>query len=60
MIEEEIWIKDAKLDHFARLRKMKTLKNEASVHYVDLLNYLDGMRSQAYNIAEITTGTKYR
>jgi len=53
-------IKDAKLDHFARLRKKKTLKNEASVHYVDLLNYLDGMRSQAYNIAEITTGTKYR
>ncbi len=53
-------IKDSKLDHFARLRNKKTLKNEAAVHYVDLLNYLDGMRSQAYNIAEITTGTKYR
>ena len=51
-------VKDAKLDHFERLRK-KICKNEAAVHYVDLLNYLDGMRSQAYNIAEITTGTKY-
>jgi len=53
-------IKDAKLDHFARLRNKQTLKNEAAVHYVDLLNYLDGMRAQAYNIAEITTGTKYQ
>lgn len=53
-------IKDSKLDHFARLRNKQTLKNEAAVHYVDLLNYLDGMRAQAYNIAEITTGTKYR
>ncbi|MCP5103006.1 MAG: Na/Pi cotransporter family protein [bacterium] len=51
-------IKDAKLDHFARLRK-KVNKNEAAVHFVDLLNYLEGMRAQAYNIAEITTGTKY-
>lgn len=53
-------IKDSKLDHFARLRNQLTLKNEAAVHYVDLLNYLDGMRAQAYNIAEITTGTKYQ
>ncbi len=53
-------IKDSKLDHFARLRNQQTLKNEAAVHYVDLLNYLDGMRAQAYNIAEITTGTKYQ
>lgn len=53
-------VKDCKLDHFARLRDKKTLENEASVHYVDLLNYLDGMRAQAYNIAEITTGTKYQ
>ena len=52
-------IKDAKLDYFTRLRKKKTSKNEASVHYVDILNYLDGMRAQAYNIAEIATGTKY-
>jgi phosphate:Na+ symporter len=53
-------IKDAKLDHFARLRKKKMPKNEAVVHYVDILNYLDGMRAQAYNIAEIATGTKYQ
>ncbi len=51
-------IKDAKLDHFARLRNNRC-KNEAAIHYVDLLNYLEGMRSQAFNVAEITTGTKY-
>lgn len=52
-------IKEAKIDHFAHLRKKKAGKQEASIHYVDLLNYLDGMRAQAYNISEITTGTKY-
>lgn len=51
-------IKDAKLDHFTRLRN-NVCRNEAAIHYVDLLNYLEGMRSQAFNIAEITTGTKY-
>jgi phosphate:Na+ symporter len=51
-------VKDAKLDHFTRLRN-NICRSEAAVHYVDLLNYLDGMRAQAFNIAEITTGTKY-
>jgi phosphate:Na+ symporter len=51
-------IKDAKLDHFARLRK-KVSKNEAAIYFIDLLNQLDGMRAQAYNIAEVATGTKY-
>jgi phosphate:Na+ symporter len=51
-------IKEAKLEHFVRLGK-KIYKNDAAIQYMDLLNYLDGMRSQAYNTAEITTGTKY-
>jgi phosphate:Na+ symporter len=51
-------IKGAKLEHFARLRK-KVCKNEAAIYFIDLLNHLDGMRAQAYNIAEVTTGTKY-
>ena len=51
-------IKGAKLQHFARLRK-KVCKNEAAIYFIDLLNHLDGMRSQAYNIAEVTTGSKY-
>lgn len=51
-------IKAAKLDHFVRLRSKKC-KNQLAIHYMDLLNYLDGMRSQAYNIAEVATGTKY-
>jgi phosphate:Na+ symporter len=51
-------IKAAKLEHFDRLRNKKC-KNQLAIHYMDLLNYLDGMRSQAYNIAEVTTGSKY-
>jgi phosphate:Na+ symporter len=51
-------IKSAKLEHFARLRK-KVSKNEAAIYFIDLLNQLDGMRSQSYNIAEVATGTKY-
>ncbi|MCP4146907.1 MAG: Na/Pi cotransporter family protein [bacterium] len=51
-------IKDAKLEHFIRIKK-KVCKNDAAIHYMDLLNYSDGMRSQALNIAEVTTGTKY-
>lgn len=52
-------IKDAKISHFDRIRK-KICRNEAAVHFMDLVNRLDGMRSEAYNIAEVTTGTKYR
>jgi len=43
---------------FQRLNKRK-YKSDAAFHYMDLLNYLDGMRAQAFNIAEITTGTKF-
>ncbi|MCP4216804.1 MAG: Na/Pi cotransporter family protein [bacterium] len=51
-------IKSAKLEHFKRLNE-KVCKNDAALHYMDILNYLDGMRAQGYNIAEIATGTKY-
>lgn len=52
-------IKTAKIEHFSRLRK-KICKNQAAVYFMDLVNHLDGMRSQAYNIAEVTTGSKYK
>ena len=52
-------IKSAKRDHFERLSR-GLCENGAAIHYMDLLNYLDGMRAQAYNIAEVTTGTKYQ
>ena len=51
-------ISDSKLQHFSRIRK-KVCKNEAAIYFIDLLNHLDGLRAQAYNIAEVTTGTKY-
>lgn len=51
-------IKGAKINHFERLRR-KVCKNEAAIYFVDLLNNLDGMRSQAYNIAEVSSGRKY-
>jgi phosphate:Na+ symporter len=53
------FIKDAKVEHFARIRK-RICMNEAAIYFVDLLNNLDGMRAQAYNIAEVSSGTKYR
>lgn len=52
-------IKTAKMEHFDRLSQEKCTSPSA-IHFMDLLNYLDGMRAQAYNIAEISTGTKYQ
>lgn len=52
-------VKSAKFEHFSRIRN-KQCKNEAAIYFMDLLNYLDGMRAQSYNIAEVTTGTKYK
>ncbi len=52
-------IKTAKMEHFERLSQEKCA-NPSAIHFMDLLNYLDGMRAQAYNIAEISTGTKYQ
>lgn len=51
-------IKQAKISHFDRISK-KTCNNRTAIYYIDVLNYLDGMRSQAYNIAEVTSGTKF-
>ncbi len=51
-------IKHAKITHFDRISK-KTCNNRTAIYYIDVLNYLDGMRSQAYNIAEVTSGTKF-
>lgn len=51
-------IKDAKLFHFERLSK-RNYKKDTAIYFVDILNYLDGMRAQAYNISEITSGTKF-
>lgn len=51
-------VKDAKLAHFERLRE-KVCRSQTAVYYVDILNNLDGMRSQIYNMAEIATGSKF-
>ncbi|MCK4765350.1 MAG: Na/Pi cotransporter family protein [Candidatus Aminicenantes bacterium] len=51
-------IKEAKIAHLSGTGK-KMFKNSEAIHYMDILNYLDGMRAQAYNIAEVTSGTKY-
>jgi len=51
-------IKDAKLSHFERLQQ-KICENEAAIYFVDILNNMDGMRSQNLNIAEVVSGRKY-
>ncbi len=51
-------VKDAKLDHFERVRT-NACNNDASVFYIDILNQLSGMCSQTFNLAEVATGTKY-
>lgn len=52
-------IKETKIAHLSAIGRRKIVKNDAAIYYMDILNYLDGMRSQAYNIAEVTSGTKY-
>lgn len=52
-------IKETKIAHLSAIGRKKIIKNDAAIHYMDILNYLDGMRAQAYNIAEVTSGTKY-
>jgi phosphate:Na+ symporter len=51
-------IKETKIAHLSEVGK-KIVENDAVIHYMDILNFLDGMRAQAYNIAEVTSGTKY-
>ena len=50
-------IKDAKLEHFERLRK-DVCKGDAAIHFVDILNNFDAMRSDNFNIAEVVAGKK--
>lgn len=51
-------IKEAKVNLFDRLNK-RIYKNDSVLQYMDILNYLDGMRAQAFNISEVTTGSRY-
>ncbi len=51
-------IKDAKKDHFDRLRE-KVCENKVAIHYIDILNNLDAMSSENFNIAEVVSGQKY-
>jgi phosphate:Na+ symporter len=51
-------IKETKIAHLSAVG-MKVITNDVAIHYMDILNYLDGMRAQAYNIAEVASGTKY-
>jgi phosphate:Na+ symporter len=47
-------VRDAKLAHFVRVRE-KVCSIDEAIHFVELLNNMDGMRSQAFNIAEINS-----
>lgn len=51
-------IKDAKIEHFDRIRE-KICQSGAAIHYIDVLNNLDAMGSENYNIAEVISGKKY-
>lgn len=52
-------IKETKVAHLSAVGRKKIVKNDEAIHYMDILNFLDGMRSQAYNISEVASGTKY-
>jgi phosphate:Na+ symporter len=51
-------ISEAKIEHFNTMN-VDISKEDASIYYIDILNSLDGMRSEIYNMAEISAGTKY-
>jgi len=51
-------VKDAKSDHFDRLRE-KACEMQCAIQFIDILNSLDSMTSENYNIAEIVSGKKY-
>jgi phosphate:Na+ symporter len=51
-------IKDAKIDHFERLRE-KVCENKVAIHFIDILNNFDAMGSENFNIAEVVAGRKY-
>jgi len=51
-------IKDAKSEHFDRMRE-KACEMPVAIHYIDILNNLESMSSENYNIAEVVSGRKY-
>ncbi len=51
-------IRKAKLEHFQRLQE-KVCMSDSSLYFVDLLNNLDGMVSQVFNISETMSGYKF-
>ena len=51
-------VKDAKSDHFDRLRE-KACEMQVAIQFIDILNSLDSMTSENYNIAEVVSGKKY-
>ena len=50
-------IKELKKELFKKLDR-KMVKKVPVLQIMDILNYIDGLRSEAYNISEITSGTK--
>lgn len=51
-------VKDAKIEHFDRIRE-KVCQGGAAIHFIDILNNLDAMSSENYNIAQVVSGKKY-
>lgn len=51
-------VKDAKVEHFDRIRE-KICQGGASIYFIDILNNLDAMGSENYNIAQVVSGKKY-
>lgn len=51
-------VKDAKIEHFERIRE-KVCQGGAAIHFIDILNNLDAMGSENYNIAQVVSGKKY-
>lgn len=51
-------IREAKIEHFKRLQE-KACQGESSLYFIEILNNLDGMVSQVYNINETLCGYKF-
>lgn len=51
-------IREAKIEHFKRLQE-KACQTESSFYFIEVLNNLDGMVSQVYNINETLCGYKF-
>ncbi len=51
-------IRQAKIEHFKRLQE-KSCQAESSMYFIEILNNLDGMVSQVYNVNETLCGYKF-